>query len=51
MAQTAPHWAPDAIPTEMGWTDAKTGELLMAVTGLDTTQQPVQPEEDTPVVE
>jgi hypothetical protein len=38
MAQTAPHWAPDAIPTEMGWVDAKTGELLMAVSGLDTGQ-------------
>jgi hypothetical protein len=51
MAQTAPHWAPNSIPTELGWVDAKTGELLMAIAGLDVSQQPAQPEEDTPAVE
>lgn len=34
MAQEAPHWAPNAVATDKGWTDPKTGELLVAVEGL-----------------
>lgn len=29
-----PSWATDAIATEAGWTDKKTGELLVAIRGL-----------------
>lgn len=34
MAQEAPHWAPNAVATDKGWTDPNTGELLVAVEGL-----------------
>lgn len=47
----APSYAPDAIPTEGGWKDAKTGELLVAVK-LDMTkfQSKKKGPVDTPVV-
>lgn len=62
MAQEAPHWAPNAVATEKGWTDPKTGELLIAVQGLleeapkkktkkTTTVVEETPVEDTPVIE
>jgi hypothetical protein len=48
MAQEAPHWAPNAVATSLGWTDATSGELLMAVEGLEVT--PVE-EEAAPATE
>jgi hypothetical protein len=53
MAQTAPHWAPKSIPTEMGWVDPKTGELLVAVKGLKIpkTKTTVVEEEVPPATE
>ncbi len=48
MAQEAPHWSPNAVATSLGWTDPTTGELLMAVDGLEVT--PVE-EEVTPATE
>lgn len=32
--QSPPNWAPSAIPTEHGWVDPKTGELLVSKKGL-----------------
>jgi hypothetical protein len=58
MAQDAPHWAPNAVATDKGWTDPKTGELLVAVVGLleetpkkRTKKTTTVEEVDTPVVE
>lgn len=52
MSQTAPYWAPNAIATTQGWVDPKTGELLMAITGLTVTEtsEPT-PEEVPPATE
>lgn len=32
---TKPNWAPHAVPTARGWEDPKTGELLVAIRGID----------------
>lgn len=50
MAQTPPNWMPDAVPTELGWKDPRTGEIILGVTGLDLTP-PEDTPEDTPVSE
>lgn len=47
MSQRAPDWMPDAVPTELGWKDPRTGEIILGITGLDLT--PV--EEEAPVEE
>ena len=47
--QKAPDWMPDAIPTELGWKDPRTGEIILGVTGLDLTPPPE--EDPTPVSE
>lgn len=44
--QTPPDWMPDAIPTEFGWKDPRTGEIILGITGLDT-NPPVE-EDETP---
>lgn len=31
-----PNWAPNAIPTDRGWTHPNTGELLVSYRGLKT---------------
>lgn len=31
---TPPKWAPNAVATEQGWVDPKTGELLISLRGL-----------------
>lgn len=46
MTQRAPDWMPDAIPTELGWQDPRTGEIILGISGLDLT-----PPEEEPVVE
>lgn len=52
MSQQAPNWAPDAIATTQGWVDPKTGELLMAITGLTPTVISNEPSvEETPAAE
>jgi len=52
MAQDAPHWAPNAIATEAGWTDPKSGELLVAVQGLLAVEEtPKKKTKKTTVVE
>ena len=28
-----PPWAPDAVPSDRGWRDARTGELLVSIRG------------------
>lgn len=28
-----PPWAPDAVPSDRGWRDSKTGELLVSIRG------------------
>lgn len=28
-----PPWAPDAVPSDRGWCDARTGELLVSIRG------------------
>ena len=33
--KSPPHWCRDAIPSVRGWCDAKTGELLIAVKGIE----------------
>lgn len=45
---TPPMWAPDAIATEKGWVDPRTGEVLLAIEGLEVTEVL---EEDTPEAE
>lgn len=32
--QSPPKWAPNAVPTEYGWVNPKTGELLVSKKGL-----------------
>jgi hypothetical protein len=44
---TPPVWAPDAIATEKGWVDSKTGELLLAIDGLVKPKKAVVAEEST----
>jgi hypothetical protein len=39
-----PVWAPNAVPTKLGWADPVTGELLLAVEGLEVEEQ--APEEE-----
>jgi len=51
MAQTAPYWAPDAVATKQGWVDPKTGELLMAIEGLEVTEVVPTQEEVPPATE
>jgi hypothetical protein len=34
-----PHWFPSAVATQAGWTDPRTGEVLITVTGLLDKQQ------------
>ena len=56
MAQEAPHWAPNAVATDKGWTDPNTGELLVAVEGLleeapKKRTKKTTVVEDTPVIE
>lgn len=34
MASAPPVWAPNAVATDKGWVDPKSGELLLAVAGL-----------------
>lgn len=51
MAQTAPHWAPNAIATTKGWVDPNTGELLMAIDGLTVTEEVITEEESPEVTE
>jgi len=50
-----PSWATDAIATEAGWTDKNTGELLVAMRGLNTRylnrKKPVKKKKDKPVFE
>jgi hypothetical protein len=50
MAQEAPHWAPNAVATSLGWTDATSGELLIAVEGLEVAPAVIV-EEAAPVTE
>lgn len=51
MAQTPPNWMPDAIPTELGWKDPRTGEIILGITGLDLTPPEETPVQDTPVTQ
>jgi hypothetical protein len=46
MTQTPPYWAPNAVATKQGWVDPNTGELLMAIEGLEVTE--VKQEEQAP---
>lgn len=50
MAQRAPDWMPDAIPTELGWQDPRTGEIILGITGLDLTP-PEEVVEEQPIAE
>jgi hypothetical protein len=43
-----PVWAPNAIATDKGWVDPNTGEVLIAIEGLEVQEVP---EEDTPAAE
>jgi hypothetical protein len=38
MTQQTPSWAPDAIPTHIGWIDPKTREQLTASKGLEAAE-------------
>lgn len=49
--QTPPLWAPDAIATDKGWVDPNTGEVLLAIEGLEVTVQEEIQEEETPAAE
>jgi hypothetical protein len=43
--KSPPHWCRDAIPSVRGWCDAKTGELLIAVKGIELeVKEPVEVE-------
>lgn len=43
--KSPPHWCRDAIPSVRGWCDAKTGELLIAVKGIEfDVKEPVEDE-------
>lgn len=43
--KSPPHWCRDAIPSVRGWCDAKTGELLIAVKGIEfEVKEPVEVE-------
>jgi len=35
-----PVWAPNAVATELGWTDPDSGELLLAIEGLLAEEAP-----------
>lgn len=47
----APNWAPDAIATEKGWVDSKTGELLVATKSLVLDGKKPEPKKEEPKVE
>lgn len=49
--QTPPAWAPNAIATDKGWVDPNTGEVLLAIDGLEVTAQEEVPQEETPAAE
>lgn len=49
--QTPPAWAPNAIATDKGWVDPTTGEVLLAIEGLEVTVQEDTSEEETPAAE
>lgn len=40
---TPPKWAPNAVATEQGWTDPKTGEILVSLKGLKSKIEAAQP--------
>ncbi len=49
--QTPPSWAPNAIATDKGWVDPNTGEVLLAIEGLEVTVQEEVQEETPPEAE
>lgn len=48
--QTPPAWAPNAIATDKGWVDPNTGEVLLAIDGLEVTVVET-PQTETPAAE
>lgn len=47
---TPPKWAPYAVATEQGWTNPKTGEILVALKGLKSRIEAVVEAAQPPVM-